>query len=229
MREWYRTINRMYPSLIRRFQNWWEHIRQSRHLEDSASFSGIATPFIPIVKMLFHPLPKIRLVYAICSVLMLICIICMLSITITNYLAHKTIFRVDQMASVNGVQPPGFTICLEEHRVSRVKEKNLHIPSLGNNWGVLEGVTLPCETNEPLNWNSQIHSVSKYIKAVANFNVSIRVVPPGDISLSVIEQVPMPPDHICSIFKVNHSCFGKVQFWKIVSLHSLTSHFFELI
>ncbi|VDO04957.1 unnamed protein product [Rodentolepis nana] len=215
----------MCPSFVRRFQLWWERIRLHRHLEDSTSFEGIATPFIPIVKMCFHPIRKIRVVYAVCSILMFICIICMLSITITNYLSHKTIFRVDQIAVTEGVQPPEITICLDEHRTTRGLERKLKIPPPVN-WGILKGVTLPCSSSGRITWSSELHSVSAYIRAVAHFNVTLFVTPPGDISLTVVEQVPIPPDHICTTFKVNHSCFGENQFWKIVSLTAKCLSFF---
>ncbi|KAM7541737.1 hypothetical protein Aperf_G00000017059 [Anoplocephala perfoliata] len=206
----------MYSSCVSNFQHWWEHIRLHRQLEGSKSFAGVATPFIPVVKMFFHPQRKVRAIYAVCSILVLICIICMFSITTTNYLAHKTIFRIDQIGLAEGVQPPSITICLDEHRTTRVLARKVPIPPLVH-WSILKGVTLPCQTDGEIIWSSELHSVSAYIRSLVHFNVTFHLSPPGSLSLSVTEQVPIPPDEICTTFKLNHSCFAEHQFWKIVS------------
>ncbi|VDM30896.1 unnamed protein product [Hydatigera taeniaeformis] len=164
--------------------------------------------------MFFHPRRKTRLIYAVCCILMFICIICMLSITITNYLSHKTVFRVDQIGLTEGIQPPSITICLDEHRTYRVHARRLSIPPL-RNWSILKGVDLPCQAKGEMTWSSRLHSVSAYIAAVAHFNVTFDTSPPGSLSLSVTEQVPIPPDEVCTTFKLNHSCRSEHEFWKI--------------
>ncbi|VDD79115.1 unnamed protein product [Mesocestoides corti] len=196
------------------FRRWWRQIEEYRRHDKS--YSGLATPFIPVVKMLCHPKRKVRVIYAVCSILMLICIVCMLTITTTNYLSHKTIFRLDQIGLTDGIQPPSITICLDEHKTHRVLGRRLSIPPLVN-WSVIKGVDIPCQKKGELTWSSRLHSVSAYFAAAAHFNVSFDTSPPGSLSLSVVEQVPSPPDEVCTTFKLNHSCFHEQQFWKIES------------
>nr|CDS19537.1 Na channel amiloride sensitive [Echinococcus granulosus] len=205
----------MFTSTTSHFQRWWEHIQRRR--TNSESCVGVATPFIPVVKMFFHPRRKVRLIYAVCCILMLICIICMFTITITNYLSHKTVFRVDQIGLTEGIQPPYITICLNEHRTDQVLARRLSIPPLVN-WSILKGVDLPCQAKGEMTWSSRLHSVSTYIIGAANFNVTFDTSPPGSLSLSVTEQVPIPPDEVCTTFKLNHSCLHRNEFWKILTV-----------
>ena len=203
-----------------KFHRWWENIRESR-LRGWKAPSGLATPFIPVVRMFFHPQRKVRFIYAICCILMCICIICMFSITITNYRSHKTVFRIDQIGLTDGIQPPSITICLEEHKIHRVHLANGPVVAPLVNWSILEGVRLPCHAMGEVTWSSQLHSVSAYMAAAPPFNVTFDISPPGSMSLAVTEQVPIPPDEICTTFKLNHSCFWEHEFWKIVRPLSL--------
>ena len=206
----------MFEGVVFRYHRWRESILESRR-NDNKALSGVATPFIPVVRVVFHPQRKVRFIYAICCILMLICIISMFSITITNYRSHKTVFRVDQIGLTEGIQPPSITICLEEHKISRVQRTRVPGAQPLVNWSILEGVRLPCQDKGEVTWSSQLHSVSAYIAGAPQFNVTFDTSPPGSLSLTVTEQVPIPPDEICTTFKLNHSCFSEHEFWKIVS------------
>ncbi|VDK77391.1 unnamed protein product [Dibothriocephalus latus] len=177
----------------------------------SLSFHGVAGPLVPLVKTICHPVRNIRLIWTVFCLIMSTAVVSSFTVVMLKYLTHVTVIRLDQTGLEDGVQPPSLTICLGEHRTTELDE---HFSTI-DNWRMLSGAQVKCQSQDVVSWSSQTHGRSVIFNRTAHYTVSFAVSPPAPMSISVTEQVPNPPHDVCTTFKLNHSCFGEQKFWKL--------------
>ncbi|VEL39086.1 unnamed protein product [Protopolystoma xenopodis] len=202
-------------------------VSSKRRLFQDVEFTAMSS-LAPLVKIFTSSNRAVRLIWTVFSVCMAVLLIILLSLVVLKYLSHSTVLRLDQLTLVDGQQPPAVTLCLGEHIVALDSHRRDTTASSGagrdavssssfSTPNIVRGVSLPCQqSDDSVVWVSSRDAVSPYYNHTGvPFQVTMLTTPPSIFSLDVIEQVPKPPNLVCTTFQLNANC-KPTKFWKMV-------------
>ncbi|KAH8869062.1 Na channel amiloride sensitive [Schistosoma japonicum] len=170
------------------------------------------TGWTPVVKTFANSNRAVKALWALFATCMVIALVSSVSVVIHKYLTYVTVVRLDQRGPKDGVPPPAVTVCLTEHQT-----KYLHMDYYRSNskLNIVQGTSKSCQLKSGIIWDSTVDAISQFYNYTKHFQVTFRTEPPGCYSLSVMEQVPWPPDSICTTFQLTQNGSLNTTFWKI--------------
>ncbi|CAH8582479.1 unnamed protein product [Schistosoma turkestanicum] len=173
------------------------------------------TGWTPVVRTFVNSNRAVKALWALFATCMVIALVSSVSVVIHKYLTYVTVVRLDQRAPKDGVPPPAVTICLTEHQTKYLQLEYYRTDSKLN---IVQGASKSCQLKPGIIWDSRVDAISKFYNYTKHFQVTFRTEPPGCYSLNVMEQVPWPPDSICTTFQLIQDGLLNTTFWKIFHL-----------
>ncbi|CAI2736242.1 unnamed protein product [Schistosoma spindalis] len=170
------------------------------------------TGWTPVVRTFVNSNRAVKTLWALFATCMVIALVSSVSVVIHKYLTYVTVVRLDQRGPKDGVPPPAVTICLTEHQTKYLHSEYYKTDSKLN---IVQGASKSCQLKSGIIWDSRVDAISKFYNYTKHFQVTFRTEPPGCYSLNVMEQVPWPPDSICTTFQLVQVGLLNTTFWKI--------------
>ncbi|CAH8678347.1 unnamed protein product [Schistosoma rodhaini] len=170
------------------------------------------TGWTPVVRTFVNSNRAVKALWALFATCMVIALVSSVSVVIHKYLTYVTVVRLDQRGPKDGVPPPAVTICLTEHQTKYLHSEYYRTDSKLN---IVQGASKSCQLKPGIIWDSRVDAISKFYNYTKHFQVTFRTEPPGCYSLNVMEQVPWPPDSICTTFQLVQVGLLNTTFWKI--------------
>ncbi|KAA0200930.1 Amiloride-sensitive sodium channel [Fasciolopsis buskii] len=176
------------------------------------------TGWVPVVKIFTTKNRAVRSLWAIFTVCMVIALVSSITVVVHRHLSYVTVIRLDERGPQDDLPPPAVTICLVEHELTNLNVKKLK--QLGNhNWNIIHGATKHCDENNVVTWNSQTDARSRLYEHSAHMIVKMATDPVVCFTLNVLEQVPAPPNSICTTFETMPRFPKNASFWKVLRVH----------
>ncbi|VDQ00198.1 unnamed protein product [Trichobilharzia regenti] len=172
------------------------------------------TGWTPFLKTFVNSNRAVKALWAIFAICMVIALVSSVTVVVLKYLNYVTVVRLDQRGPKDGVPPPAVTICLAEHQTKYLK---LQYYRNNTQLNIIQGIRKSCNLKSKIMWDSSVDAISQFYNNTKHFQVILRTEPPGCYSVSVMEQVPWPPDSICTTFQLAQDLSFNSSFWKIVS------------
>ncbi|TPP56919.1 putative amiloride-sensitive sodium channel [Fasciola gigantica] len=173
------------------------------------------TGWVPVVKIFTTKNRAVRSLWAVFTVCMVIALVSSITVVVHRHLSYVTVIRLDERGPHDDLPPPAVTICLVEHELTNLKVAKLK--QLGeHNWNIMRGTIKQCDENNVVTWNSQTDAVSRLYDHSAHMIVTLATDPVVCFTLNVLEQVPAPPNSICTTFETMPRFSKNASFWKVV-------------
>nr|CAH8873316.1 unnamed protein product [Trichobilharzia regenti] len=170
------------------------------------------TGWTPFLKTFVNSNRAVKALWAIFAICMVIALVSSVTVVVLKYLNYVTVVRLDQRGPKDGVPPPAVTICLAEHQTKYLK---LQYYRNNTQLNIIQGIRKSCNLKSKIMWDSSVDAISQFYNNTKHFQVILRTEPPGCYSVSVMEQVPWPPDSICTTFQLAQDLSFNSSFWKI--------------
>ncbi|KAF7260542.1 hypothetical protein EG68_01906 [Paragonimus skrjabini miyazakii] len=175
------------------------------------------TGWVPVVKIFNTKNRAVRILWVLFTVCMIVALVGSISVVVHRYLTYVTVVRLDQRGPQDGIPPPAITVCLAEHEVDNLPWNSTS--TLARNAGnITPGISRKCDSMFNVHWNSEQDALSPVYALGGHFKVTARTDPKGCYVMSVLEQVPSPPNSICTTFELKPTTLHNSTFWKVYTL-----------
>ncbi|KER27424.1 hypothetical protein T265_05530 [Opisthorchis viverrini] len=171
------------------------------------------TGWVPVVKIFNTRHRAVRLLWIVFTASMVVALVSSISVVVHRYLSYVTVVRLDQQGPQEGVGPPVVTLCLPEHETDK-----MHISADVNSPEILSGISRTCDKDFALRWDSKNDAVSNVYSSGGHFAINLRAGPVGCYTMKVYEQVPYPPNSICTSFELEPVPSKTPVFWKLFAV-----------
>ncbi|VDP70487.1 unnamed protein product [Echinostoma caproni] len=174
------------------------------------------TGWVPVVKIFTTKNRAVRALWAVFTVCMVVALVSSITVVVHRHLSYVTVIRLDERGPQDDLPPPAVTICLVEHELTHLNVNRL-IRLGKHNWNIIHGTTKHCDEQNVVTWNSATDAVSPIYNHSAHILVTFATDPVVCFTLKVLEQVPAPPNSICTTFETMPRFPKNASFWKVVS------------